>query len=629
MKKLFSVIFIILFLPFDLVAQQAFTVSGTIQDENKIALPFSMVYIESLKVSTTTDKEGRYQLMSVPIGKYELSARMIGYQSQSQSLTVTQNLVVDFTLSEESKGLEEVVITGRNQAVELFRSAQAVTVVETQAARLQTADLGEVIAQVQGVNVRRSGGLGSNTRFSLNGLTDHQVRFFLDGIPLDFMGYSFGIANVPVNLVDRVEIYKGVVPVRFGADALGGAVNLVSPKSFFNTSGAASYQVGSFGTHRATIDMQHQSSSSGFFIQSSAFLDAARNNYDIDVEVPDERGRLSEITVPRFHDDYLAWGVNAEAGWRDLKWAAQLSLSFFANQYTRDIQHNNVMTIPYGEVNSKVANYGGLLRWQNEWKSRLSLEVTSGYSYRQTSFQDTSIYFYNWFGERLRDDDGSLRIRPSGGEITFLPSDRRVWDDNYYARLLMKYSLNDNHQIRFSLAPTLVARTGDELRQVDPNAFDPLTSQRDVLTIISGVEYGWNSSDEKLENITFAKSYFQSLRAEEPIPGTVDGIQNRDRQSHDFGFGNSLRFHLNDQWILKASYEWATRLPRPREIFGDAVLIFDNLSLEPERSHNANLELNYQQSTPAHSDWSAGITGFLRQADNLIVLLGNDEVFQY
>ena len=38
----------------------------------------------------------------------------------------------------------------------------------------------------------------------------------------------FGIANVPVNLIERVEIYRGVVPIRFGADALGGAVNLVS-----------------------------------------------------------------------------------------------------------------------------------------------------------------------------------------------------------------------------------------------------------------------------------------------------------------------------------------------------------------------------------------------------------------
>ena len=140
------------------------------------------------------------------------------------------------------------------------------------------------MAKVQGVNVQRGGKLGSDTRFSLNGLTDDQIRFFLDGIPLGFVGYSFGIANVPVNLIDRVEIYKGVVPIRFGADALGGAFNLVSPEGFLGTGGSASYQVGSFGTHRVALNLQHQADSSGFLIRGSAFYDFSKNNYEINVE---------------------------------------------------------------------------------------------------------------------------------------------------------------------------------------------------------------------------------------------------------------------------------------------------------------------------------------------------------
>src|SRR5690606_24842701 len=152
----------------------------------------------------------------------------------------------------------EVTVRGYSEAQRLQRSAEAVHVVSTERAKRQTQDLGEVLARTQGVGVQRSAGLGSDTRLSLNGLTDDQIRFFLDGIPLDFMGYPFGLANVPVNLVDRVEIYRGVVPVRFGADALGGAINLVSDRSIkAGTHGAASLQVGSFDTYRATVIGHH------------------------------------------------------------------------------------------------------------------------------------------------------------------------------------------------------------------------------------------------------------------------------------------------------------------------------------------------------------------------------------
>src|SRR5690606_37858781 len=104
----------------------------------------------------------------------------------------------------------------RTEAEELLRSAQAVTVVETERAQAQSADLGEVMARSQGVGVRRGGGLGSAARFSLNGLTDDQVRFFLDGLPLELAGFPLGISTVPVDLVQRVEVHHGVVPVRFG-----------------------------------------------------------------------------------------------------------------------------------------------------------------------------------------------------------------------------------------------------------------------------------------------------------------------------------------------------------------------------------------------------------------------------
>jgi hypothetical protein len=103
----------------------------------------------------------------------------------------------------------------------------------------------------------------------------------------------------------------GVVPVRLGADALGGAVNLVTDQQY-ETHAGFSYQVGSFGTHRASLDGRWRREPTGFVLGATAFLDVAENDYRVDVQIPDERGRLFAATVPRSHDGYDAYGVTQQ-----------------------------------------------------------------------------------------------------------------------------------------------------------------------------------------------------------------------------------------------------------------------------------------------------------------------------
>ena len=51
---------------------------------------------------------------------------------------------------------------------------------------------------------------------------------------MDYFGSSYSINNFPVSLVDRIDVYKGVVPVELGSDALGGAINLVTSQQANN-----------------------------------------------------------------------------------------------------------------------------------------------------------------------------------------------------------------------------------------------------------------------------------------------------------------------------------------------------------------------------------------------------------
>jgi hypothetical protein len=107
-------------------------------------------------------------------------------------------------------------------ARELEDSAEAVRVVE----------LGEVLRRTEGVDVRGTGALGAPVLLSLNGLVGAQVRVFVDGVPLELSGLGEDLSRLPVGELERVELYKGVVPLRLGADALGGAIHLVTRERF-------------------------------------------------------------------------------------------------------------------------------------------------------------------------------------------------------------------------------------------------------------------------------------------------------------------------------------------------------------------------------------------------------------
>lgn len=572
---------------------------------------------------TRTDGDGRFRFEALPAGECLLVVSAPGLGTVELSTEVVAGSAARITARLEAPAEQEpidVTVRSPSEADRHRQSAEAVTVVETDRAKRESADMGEVLARTQGVGVRRSGGLGSSTRFSLNGLTDDQVRFFLDGVPLELVGYPFGVSNVPVNLVDRIEIYSGVVPIRFGADALGGAVNLMTEQDLRGTHGGASYEVGSFDTHRVALSARHLHEPTGLFARVNGFFDYAKNDYPVDVEVPDERGRLSPARVYRFHDSYRARGASAEMGLVDRPWARRLLLRGFVTDYDKDYQHNIVMTVPYGEVTYGERSTGTSLRYEQGFGHGVHADLVVGYAYTRGYFFDVAECVYDWFGRCVRE-------RRVPGETDTRPHDQLYWDHSGFARANLGWQFHPQHAVRLAIAPTYLTRTGDERRQADPDARDPLTAERNLLTLVDGLEYEIDVLDERLENIAFVKHYTQILNSEEPRPGGI--FRRRDRRTQRFGAGDGLRFRFAPWLYAKASYEWATRLPRPDEVFGDNAFVVANLELEPETSHNFNVGPTLDLRDTRSGSWRTIINGFLRNADQLIVLLGNDRVQSY
>ncbi|MEL6339343.1 MAG: TonB-dependent receptor plug domain-containing protein [Myxococcota bacterium] len=515
---------------------------------------------------------------------------------------------------------EVIEVQGQSRKDRLEDSADAVNVVSTERDRKKTADLGEILARTKGVVVRRSGGLGSVSQLSLNGLIDDQIRVFLDGVPLEFAGYTQGFANIPVNLVESIEVYRGVVPIEFGADALGGALNFVTPRIDGNHA-AASYQTGSFNTHRATIDGQLIDDASGWFARLSGYYDHTDNDYRITVDVPGPQGQGSlPRRVRRFHDRFQGWGANLETGVLERRWADRLTIKGFYTRLDQEIQNNVFQTVPYGEPVSSDYAAGATIRYDHELSERLDVSAIAGVSRQRVGFVDLSNCRYDWFGECF------TRL-PRRGEIQGVPQDAVTRDRNLYARINAAYELVADHWLRASLSPTFVTRSGEDRTLGRDPQFDGLALERDLFSGVLGIGYEATLWEGLLKNSMFVKGYIQSLRSVEPISGGNE--VRRDRDTHEYGIGDSLRLRIRDGLVAKASYELATRLPRVDEVFGNGVLIQTNLEIEPERSQNANVGVNLSLADFGLADLTLEVNGFLRRSEQLIVLLARADQFQF
>jgi len=301
------------------------TVSGEIKDTQGVPIVGASIYLDDL-VAAKTDGKGFYKLGQVKIGKRQIKVSALGFKQELRSvdLTMNQNLILNFSLTDETNQMDEVSVIGRTTNQEINRQAYNVTSLDASKLHNTTLDLSHALDRVSGVRVRENGGVGSSFNFSLNGFTGRQVKFFIDGVPMDNFGSSFQINNIPINLAERVEVYKGVVPVWLGSDALGGVVNIVTNSSRQNYVDA-SYSYGSFNTHRSAVNLAY-TSPKGFAFRLNAFQNYSDNDYKVTVTETDiyTQQIYQNIKVKRFHDNYHNETVIANVGLVDKSFADQL-----------------------------------------------------------------------------------------------------------------------------------------------------------------------------------------------------------------------------------------------------------------------------------------------------------------
>lgn len=147
----------------------------------------------------------------------------------------------------------DIVVTANSrEKLREILSPGAVSVVYPDDTKGEHKSLPDLLDQVPGVYVRRVGGTGGYTTTSIRGSAPSQVNIYVDGVPYNTSSeVAVDISTIPIGNVERVEVYRGLVPARFSGAPLGGAINIVTKKAQ-GLSGTISGGLRAFGGYQAS-----------------------------------------------------------------------------------------------------------------------------------------------------------------------------------------------------------------------------------------------------------------------------------------------------------------------------------------------------------------------------------------
>ena len=593
-----------------LYAQQVATVKGRISAGEE-PIVGAVVQLKELKKYAVADAQGNFSLL-VPYRKapYTFTIESMGYKTQEQTLIVAQPVVVlNVAMEEEITALTGITVEAITPIKQVEKSAYNVAAIDATKLTHLNSNAADMLAKASGVKVRETGGMGAESQINLNGFTGQHVRTFVDGVPIS-RASSFQIGNIPTELIDRIEIYKGVVPVTFGSDALGGAVNIVTRRSNAQYANL-SYTFGSFNTHKSTLNVGVPLTDN-IGIELNAYQNYSDNSYKVLTHYLDlTKGIYSKDKqwFKRFHDRYHNEVIIGKVNIFKEPWADKLSFSLNYNQEYKQIQNANLMQIVFGGKYQTSYTYSTGIEYEKKNLLKgLSFSVVGRYDLTTTNVVDEENRIYSW--------DGSYRIKPTKGEAMY--QNTLFEGKTAYVAAHLDYWLSEKHFLQ------LTHTFSHYYRLTKSQLFTPFSSDADFMDRINqknitGLSYKYVPNDQWTV-LAFGKYYAAKVTGPAVVSGHgyLSVYEDHTERTDALGTGIGSSYEFSKELLAKLSYEKSYRLPNDRELFGDGDLEIGANQLRPEHSENLNVNLSWQPETNGHAFLAEG--GFaLRYIQDYII----------
>ena len=583
-------------------AQKAIVYGQITDDKTGEPIAGAGVSIAKDRKGTVADADGRYTLNIQGRQQVRLNFQYLGYKTESREIALHDSVCCNIRLKPVDNVLDEVTVTTRSEMRKLRESAMPISVIGQRQLQGTASNINDVLARTVGVTVRNTGGMGSASRISVRGLEGKRMGMYIDETPMSQLSNFVALNDIPTNMIERIEVYKGIVPYKFGGSALGGAVNVVTkeyPPIYLDFS----YEIGSFNTHQVSSVLKRTNRKSGLQFGVGGVVSYAKNNYKMTLANLD--GRIVERDHDRFNKIMGGMSVKATQWWFDeMKW----ELIFMKTR--QEIQG---IDLNVREAYNHSTNYvtALTLKRNNFFLDGLDFDFNAGYIIGKYGLCDKAEHRYDWDGKVLPP------VSSFGGEQNNFASDGNNRSNELTAKLNMGYTLDMHHALNLNIyADHNSLHPNDSLMDKSLGFRANFPSKMKTLTV--GLSYDLTLFDGRFQNAFTLKEFLFSSRSRSIDIYSVKEPQPVKTSKNYIGFSNAMRYKFTNDLMLKASFNSEVRIPTSEELIGNGYSILASPALRPERTSGVNLGLLYRHIKADGGLIEVELNGFYNQLEDMI-----------
>lgn len=202
-------------------------------------MPFVNIYLKGTTYGTSTNDNGHYLMEHLPVGKHTIVVSFMGYKTIEQEVNLEANRSVEmnFTLEENSVLMRDVVVSANRYEVDRKEAATIVNVLTPKLfVATNSVNLAEGLNYQPGLRVENTCQNCGVNAVRINGLEGKYSQILIDSRPVfSSLAGVYGLEQIPVSMIDRVEVIRGGGSAIFGSSAIGGVVNIITREPIRNS----------------------------------------------------------------------------------------------------------------------------------------------------------------------------------------------------------------------------------------------------------------------------------------------------------------------------------------------------------------------------------------------------------
>lgn len=233
MKKIILLSFYILYAISSIAQSKTSSIKGHVLDgQTEEHLPGVTVYIDKTNHVAVTDETGHFSIDRMPAGTYILVTQYIGYAPIRQEVTIGHGVTRNVTMyiEPENQQLGEVAVTASLRALNRKISPVVVNELTTKTFEAtNSVSLSQGLNYMPGLRVETNCQNCGTQEVRINGLEGQYSQMLIDGQAVfTSLSKMYGLEQMPTNMIEQVEVIRGGGSVLYGANAIGGVINVIT-----------------------------------------------------------------------------------------------------------------------------------------------------------------------------------------------------------------------------------------------------------------------------------------------------------------------------------------------------------------------------------------------------------------